>query len=90
MTVVAPPESTDLIEALDRAGIAVGEIARVVPMHQRSLCYRVEMSDGAPLFVKRARRSAAASGPPTWSQKEFACNNSRHCCRHTTSSRHRF
>jgi hypothetical protein len=58
VTVAAPPETTDLTDALHRAGVAVGDIDRVVPMHQRSQCYRVDLSDGASLFVKRARRSA--------------------------------
>ena len=58
VTVAAPPETTDLTDALHRAGVAVGDIDRVVSMHQRSLCYRVDLSDGASLFVKRARRSA--------------------------------
>jgi hypothetical protein len=71
MTMAGPPpprpasarddadERAELDACLARLGIAErGAVTAVVPLHQRSWCYRVELRDADAVFVKRARPSA--------------------------------
>lgn len=56
---IASAEFAALADTLDECGVARREaVAAIVPLHQRSLCYRVEVTGGDALFVKRARRTA--------------------------------
>ncbi len=61
-TVPRDPLTLTTLDTLVRHGIvpaAEREDLDVSPLHQRSLCYRVQRPDGVSVFVKRATRDAA-------------------------------
>lgn len=53
------PTASETVALVVGAGlVGADDVRATIEMHQRSLCYRVDLRDGRALFVKRARRDA--------------------------------
>jgi aminoglycoside phosphotransferase (APT) family kinase protein len=49
-----------LVDRLEAHGlVAAGQVDQIRSLHQRSLCFRVDTTDGRTLFAKRPRRTAS-------------------------------